>query len=680
MTKEKKKVLEFLRNLMNFANDTTDFKLTGREDIQIYSAEEKTGIFCLVENINKRSELSLLELFRKLKEFFLNFEFTQEFELENLYIISNNEEDELIEEYIEFLKQKNELIRGIEIEFWGWNTMQEMIKNYSFLTTGLITKDFGKLINFVPTANVYQLFGIDEILEKIDRALDSEISPVVVYNPFHGVGKTAVALAYVFHYDYQKKFDHVAYVEIVSNIRIDFISAFDGYLIDFMFNDYSLATTLEVLYETLNFIPGRNLLIIDGVYKAEHISFLKELAKQLNWKILITSRFQIFSFKNIYLDHPDKRNAKKIFEYFQEKELDEHVVDKITDLTYNHPFLLVFLAKQFSYFTQYEGFTVEQLVKLVEKSSQKNYRLNDYFDRGLTANQIALQKRIISILIGFFDAQYKYFSYTERQILTVASLLPSKLITLEELKHFVDYESEEKFADAILLLVSKGWLEADKHKIRVAPYVRVVLYKRLKPGDRRVRKYEDFIIDKLAEYDLDIKWLAFAEVLVKGIITIDLKTAELASTIADLYYDMMMPVRAEDFCRLAVIYYEKLLQHGYAVFEQLIENLQCLHDYDKAVYYVEKMIDYYKQNSKIDDHKKLEIYKLAAFVYYEAGDYYNALDFIDLVIEILDNLPYKYEEEQELYPMFVALRKHVVSRIKMLNRLQDKFSQRKDEK
>ncbi len=642
--------LNFLITVLNHAYQTDSFELA-QPPLHIYSKQLKIGFYTLINNIKQHDSVSMTELFHAVKQLFNQLKNDKGLEIKRLAILATITEDEMIDEFLDFQKQKLQL--DFQVEFWGWETLQDVIKGYKYFMPDAQEVEISTYVNYVPTANIYQLFGYEQVLQQVDNKIDSSLNPVVLHNPLHGTGRTAMALAYAFHYDYQRKFDHFAYVEAVQNLKLDFVLSFDGYA-GFLYNpELDLDTNFEILLDYLNKIQGRNLLIIDGIYNTEQASTCLTIANRLNWKVLITSKFRIYSFENIYLNHPAEDDAVKIFKYYAPEVDDEKLKILLKKISY-HPFTVVLLAKFYSYFSR-QGLDFEHFFEILSKNEKKIFKLHDYLDKSLNKNQLSLQTAILKQIMAIFDYQVKGLTRLERRILLIASVLPPQLVTLKQLRTFVPYGKEEDFQDTVLMLLSKGWLEADKGRFRVPAYIRMVLHKKLRPTPTKLRRYLRLLTEKISQMTVEsLKWINFAQAFIKSMFQVTVEVADLSLYLADLLDAINLNAQAEDYYRYAAYIYEEIVNEydTEELFQILAKIWKRLGDYHKAMFYAHLLLEAYESY----DEPSVELadtYKLMAEIYFAMGDFQKAIYYIENALDIysmiLDPNDRKIKQLEELH-------------------------------
>ncbi len=621
--------LEHLASVLNKVFDTDSFKLNDEGLIQVYSDELKIGVHSIVGDPRHVGELSMSDLFSRIEK--AVDAIAESRDIDRLIIVSTNNEEELITGFIDFLRSKKSVRQAIE--FWGWQTIQKIFEHFPLQGSDRPQIGDEQHLNFVPTANIYQLFGIDQVLKQIDQAIDSSLTPVVIHNPLSGTGRTAILLAYAFHYDFQKKFDHYAFVNVCGNLKLDFVRSFNG-KIGFVYNQLvSLDDNLLHLIDMLNQIEGRNLLLIDGIKDVEQSVDLMFIASKLKWRILATSRFRIFSYENIYLQHPDKQSAAKIFTYyFKDLEVNDTVLRLLDKVAY-HPFSIVFMAKFLSHFI--DNVSVDQLVGMLEEKDKRIYRLGDYIDKSLSRNQILLVRALLKYIISIFDYQAHGFQDLEKQIFMLSSVLPDCYTTFSTLQEILGVEDKDQFSDTVLMILSKGWLDADKDRFRVPGLVKAVLHKKFKPSPLKLRRYIDFLFERLSRPTGEaLQWLDYAQSLIKRVVKLNLDIANLALLLAHHYDNLKLEKQAIGNYEYAGFIIEQVYNETSdpGLLDALARVWARVGRTERALFYTDMIIN---QLENQEDHGEELVfwYQFAARLYAKIGDYEKAISYADNALD-----------------------------------------------
>ncbi len=628
---QNKKFLEHLSMVLNNLFQTDSFALTEDQLVHIYSPEFLVGVHSVVRDLDQFSQISMSDLFSAIEKV-VNRLKNSDLEIIRLIIVSTNSEEDLITNFIQFLQEKQNI--EATIEFWGWETIQNIFRQFPAPSTGKLQIGDKQNLNFVPTANIYMLFGIDGVLREIDEAVDSSLNPVVIYNPLPGTGKTAVLLAYAFHYDYQKKIDHYAFVSVTGNLKVDFVSAFDGY-IGFAYSPLvNLDENLDLLLEMLNKVSGRNLLLIDGINGVEQSVELIRVSSKLKWKILVTSQFRIFSLKNIFLRYPDDQDAEKIFSYFFEDiEVDDTVKNLLDKVSY-HPFMIVFMARFLSHYA--DSMSVNDLLAMLSEKDKSIYHLRDYIDTRLSKDKQVLVRNLLKYIMAIFDYQVYNFSALERQILLLASVLPDRFTTFSHLQEILGMEDNENFSDTVLTILSKGWLEADKDKFRVPLLVRSVLHKKFRPSPLNLKFYLSFLIQRLSlSTDKALQWLDYASTLVHNIVKLNIDVANLVLLLAHHYDNLGAEQDALANYEYAGYIIEQIYNETNDV--ELLEPLARIWDRvdrtERSVFYAETLLAELEREQD-QSAQLVEWYQFVSQLYYKLDNYQKAISYADRAVDI----------------------------------------------
>lgn len=643
--------LNHLANILNKVFDTDSFKIIQRQDLHILSKDLGIGVYSVVLDPFRDKEISLSELFSLIEEEIKKLKFKHN-ALKRLIIISTNSEENLIIDFIEHIRKKMNLTT--EIEFWGWETLEKIFKNFPIKDKEELELEDTELLNFVPSANIYQLFGIEQILAKLDEKLDSSLTPIVIYNSLSGTGKTALLLAYAFHYEYQKKFDHKAYVLLTGDFKINFVNAFEGYL-GFTYNQLlSIEQNLDYLLELLSQIPGRNLLLIDGLNNVEEAVELMYIVSRLKWKIIISSRFPLLGFENIYLPHPKKEYAIKIFSYYFKDLKETDLIEKLLDKVFYHPFAIVFFARFLTHFT----LSLNDFLKILEDRDARIYHLGNYIDRRLSKNQIMLLRTLLKYIMAIFDYQVREMSVLEKEILLICSVLPQKNIEFSILKDIIKPQDEDKFFDTILLILSKGWLEADKDKFKVPELIQSVLHKKLKPNPGKLKNYIEFLFERLSDTTTKaLQWLDFVQMLVRSVSKWNVDIANLTLLLAYHYDNLGMSDKAIASYEYAVYIIERI--YNETGDERLLKTLAQVWSkigrIQRAIFYAELVLQ--KLDLDKEEEQLMYWYQFLAKLYLNLDNYEKAIAYADNAVDMaamLYDKDHPKRKEIEEFHLFIS--------------------------
>ncbi len=647
--------LKYLAELLNKTFSTDSFKLVNEGPIQIYSEEFNIGLHSMVRNPDNEGDVSFKDLLSRI-EYLVVLLKINKWIMQKLIIVSTNNEEAFVLDYIELLRKH--LKFPTNIEFWGWETIRKLLDNFPMQNKDPVIDPDTVYLNFVPTANIYQLFGIENLLSTIDEKIDSALTPVVLHNPISGTGKTTAALSYVYHYDYQKKFDHYAYVQVDTDVKLDFINAFDG-RIGFEYKPVlGLKANFNMLLELLSRVPGRNLLIIDGIREISDTSIILEIKDKLNWKIIIVSAFRIYGFENIYIDHPLPEVAQKIFIYFFKNLTFTKTLEDLLDRIYYHPFTIVFFAKTLSHF--YEELSLEELNAISREMDSRVFRLGLYIPKDLTKTQIVIIRTILKNIMAVFDLQARKFTPAEKKILTLAAVLPRKYMSFSFLKSVIN-EDEDRFNDAVLLLLSKGWLDADKDKFRVPPFIKAVLHKKLKPSPSNLHNYIVFLERKLKDVGSPeaIQWIEHAVNVIDALRTADIHVANLVMSVARNYEALKDLNKARKYYEMSGYLMEMLYKgtNDFKILEVIVGIWAKTDNYERALFFANHILERIDlENEKIDREKIVYWYRVISELYLRTDNYEKAIELADNAMDMAMMI---YDKSDERLKEIVSFHKRL---------------------
>jgi tetratricopeptide (TPR) repeat protein len=201
---------------------------------------------------------------------------------------------------------------------------------------------------------------------------------------------------------------------------------------------------------------------------------------------------------------------------------------------------------------------------------------------------------------------------------------------------FVPYGKEEQFNDTVLLLISKGWLEADKNRFRVPSYIRMVLHKKFKPSPNKLKRYLNLLHAKLEKRNVEsLQWLVFAQAYVKSMTQITPEVADLAIEIAQLCDAIGARRQADDYYQLAVYVYEEVVsQMPQPDLIELITKIWIrLGEFDRALFYAHQLLDHVEQQGETSQ-ELADTYQLLAQLYAQVEDFEKAIYYADSALDI----------------------------------------------
>jgi tetratricopeptide (TPR) repeat protein len=319
----------------------------------------------------------------------------------------------------------------------------------------------------VPAPPMPPHFGTsrDSALHALHQTLFIEQTPVLMLSGFAGVGKTALATAYVNHYG--KCFENIIWLNVLISIEEAVLNhCYRPNPKEIL--DSTLAPTLvNDIYSTWNQAEGRNLLILDGVNQLQQIQNLPHLSAQ--WSILCVSRLAQAP-ATIPVQKLGTLSAIAAQTLFLKcapaAQSEMTVLQKLLQSIDYQPFIIKFLAHNFQTLRNsnpryrladwHQNLAQQQLLQL-----GKYAKIVDY-DAATTAEKQAKIEDIIK-----FVYQLKVLTAVEKQYLTQIAYTMHTWFTTELLCTWLGMNATlnqkwlRETESALKLLVQKGWLEME---------------------------------------------------------------------------------------------------------------------------------------------------------------------------------------------------------------------------
>jgi len=165
-------------DLFNEIENTNTFKRFGKnghnqKGIDIFSSEKDIVIQCKKKDINRKDILLRKELFTDIESDINNIIFGElKINFKTIYFVSTYQDHPDIDEYCESIKDEKKI--SFEVVYWGWDTLQNRILNY----TSLLSKYYPDFILSTTTK--------EEVLNRnleLKRRIDKDFSDWLDYLP-----------------------------------------------------------------------------------------------------------------------------------------------------------------------------------------------------------------------------------------------------------------------------------------------------------------------------------------------------------------------------------------------------------------------------------------------------------------------------------------------------------------
>ncbi len=557
--------------------------------------------------------------------------------IKRLYIITNVEQDEIIDAYIKFLKEK--FNPEFDIKIFYEDFYSKFIETYKDLrSSNELLDKLPKKLTPVPISKSYNVFGVDELLQQIHSTLEKQ-NKINIYTQYPCLGKTTLGLSYVAKYE--DDYDHIAYVPFMTDIEMSFITPFMRGMNFKIDERVSLDENYENLVRILSKIEGKNLLILDNVVISfDKLSFFARLTyledDLKNWKIILLSNAPLDGYNDLELPFPDTQQAKKIFKFFYKKEKNNELIENFLRKVNNNPALIHLFAKNLS---TTPDLSLTKLLELLESYETKIYRFANY----LKFFNDKIKTRIsfwLKYVLAIFEYQLPNFSDLQKRILTFFAAMPLKPYDIETLKEIMNIPEDQtdEFGNAIIDLISQGWLDSDRDGIYTYSLIAVILHKKLKPTVKKVGSYIEFLYRKLSNTDINktLPYVSDAQILLSTIYDINRQVAFLTVKIAETL-EALDAFGYKDYYYLAADYLAKIYSEGNMNEEisELIAHLFFKAEvYENAIYFADMTVKIIRSKNDYDPLHLADALMTLTYMYNHLKKYKLALITIEQALDI----------------------------------------------
>ena len=479
-------------------------------------------------------------------------------------------------------------------------------------------------------AKTIDLIGREEELNDIAHALEQS-DRVLLVNGLGGVGKTELCKRYF--WDHIDNYMHLAWVDVVGNIKESFVSAFNIKGFGFKEGD-SMDERFEKIMDFLNGLDKHSLLVVDNIENPEDEDL--DTIRALPFKVIANSRLNFEGFETHTLDFLSPKKCKDLFYTHYRGKRDDTYVDKIVERCGRHTLSVELLART----AQNAALSIKSLY---EKLETRGFNLNDVIgDKVHTFwRNEKKRKRFFNHLLKIFDLSD--VTKGELHILTNLSVLPPIYIPIVDFCEWMELKTKED----IHSLVFKGWLKQEGFNIFMHQVIQeVIRYKtspdakkcknliaslatclRLNPGDNPITKKE---------------YVIFAETLLQYIDENDKDLATLSNNCSTIYLAMGSLENASVFQLRALRIRERLFDKNHL---DLAESYNNLAEIYRTGGKPEKALEYQLKDVEISEevldknHPSLATsYNNLALVYKDLKDYKSAVQYEKKAVAILQKV------------------------------------------
>ncbi len=651
MELNKKKYREYLVNLLNLVFDTNSFSANNnKKNMHLYQIKSD-NLSCAV-NINfdiidfdsKNYLKNITEIIKKIDKD-NNFEHL-------IFITYSDFGDELYEFYSFVDKNFN-----LEVDIWDKDSLNSRFNSYLIEEDEdtFDPQDFPYALNSFPEISNSDLFFPKQTFNEIDNVFFNKKSQIcVLFSDMISSGKTNAVTKYAF--SRKNKFNHIAYVKIHNDLKIDFINSFtNDSKLEFTYNNnFNLYKNYFDLLTLLNlFDQQANLLIIEDVLTISEIAIIQEIAKATKFKILISSIARLQNFYNVKLKHPENKQLLNILNK-NIPQADYQIIEDVFKPIDNNLLFADFLGKQVK---SNKKLKLDKLVKNIKAKEKKVYRLGKYILPGLDRQTVSKHQLLLKDIMAVYEMQVKDFTKAQKQILKLISVLPQIKITFKDLMFFLNVKDDETddFVNELINLQKKAWIETSKKNIFISDSVKKILHKKLKPNATSLSETLKKINQTLNEKPV-IRNVIIAESVIHNLNSASEITVDILEKLSNFYSEIGYLDKIEYYADIAAKIFEKILEFKEPDFDdlkRLIMLYRSSKDFEKALYYSQNIHTLTIMKYGEDSLQAAETAIYMAINLKDLHDYYNAISYIDDALDILEQF---YEPQEE--PLELAIEIH----------------------
>jgi len=400
--------------------------------------------------------------------------------------------------------------------------------------------------------NKNQFIGRAKTLTEIHQKLQNT-QPVLLVNGMGGIGKTAVAKAYIT--DYQNQYDHLAWLTVLdeseNNIQnafvndmaliknLDLLSALEQFKQD----EQRTEKIFQLIINALHQKTGNNLLIIDNANDRNALLEQVTDLEKTGWKVLLTSRATAKVYQIISIDELPEAEAIELFYQHYHREKDDTLVQQILKDIDRHTLLTELIAKA----GETARLSLADLTHHIKTEGIKAKKLQRKILTGKNNEKLQYPKEAkVFNYIQYIFKNITHLSDAEKTYLRYFSILPLQGHSEEFLVEIfqIEEENEEDFYDILNDLVKKGWLIEDNESYRLHPLIQEVVIEQLKPDIENCKTLIESInnllyFDQYKDNPIEkFQFLIYGDSLLKYLHQENLTTAELYSKTAQVLMNM----------------------------------------------------------------------------------------------------------------------------------------------
>jgi tetratricopeptide (TPR) repeat protein len=479
---------------------------------------------------------------------------------------------------------------------------------------------FPKFLTPAPTKNI-ELVGRDEELKEMADTL-ARTDRVLLVNGLGGVGKTELCKRYF--WKHADNYNHLAWVDVVGNIRESVVNAVDFEGAGFADTD-TVDERFDKIMRFLNHLDKNTLLVADNIENPDDPDL--DRLRALPFKVIANSRLNLDGFETHTLDFLNTKKCRDLFYRHYKGKQDHTHVDKITALCGRHTLSVELLART----AHNAAMPVKDLFETLQK---KGFNINDIIgDKVSTFWHNTKDKE------PFFDHLLKIFDLSnvtedELHVLTQLSVLPPVHIPIADCCEWMKLENKE----AVNSLVIKDWLRRgqDDFNVFMHQVIQEVVRHKTSPDAKKCKKIIVSIGNKLylepSESPIDKKeYIIFAESVLRHIEENDEDLAALSNNLAEIYRHMGNFEKALEFQLKALRISEGVLDKNHPHLAVSYNNMSLIYqDLGQPGKALEFQLKALKISEEVLDKNHPHLarsYNNLSLIYKALGDLEKALEF-----------------------------------------------------
>lgn len=525
----------------------------------------------------------------------------------------------------EFIAGENKAVLHKRMAVFAQSELSKLPTAHKFLT------DCTKPAEFV---------GRETELANLHNLLDEGKKSVIV-NGLGGIGKTSLALQYV--WQYKEHYHHIVWVEQQSSLLLAFMT--EKKLNELVTPEKEEAEVyFNRLMQFLTATEGKNLLVIDNYEDTEADKTIAILTQIQNvhfahWRVLFTSREKVNGFALIALDTLPKDEAIALFKLHSENRLfDENVLVQVLEEVDYHTLTIELLSKI------YANDVDVTLTNLLTVLQQKDFD-NELVQEMVTTKRHKGEANLYKHLLLLFNMEK--WTADEQYLLKQFAALPSLPINGKQLLDWLQ-NNRTTYKKALQNLTRKGWLSTkDQENYTMHRLLKMLIQKHLGVKWEDVKVLVESLQKEVTKEKIEANPLAakpFVAYIDSFITTIDFQNKEIEesylwSKLGVIYLFTAIYKQAE-LCytqALAIIKKQKGTQDNIN-YATILNNLAVVYEkqgkYENTITLYQEVLQIHKELSR----EKHSDYALClnnlAMLFYAQREYEEAIHLFQKALQI----------------------------------------------